>query len=267
MEELTDCKNCGTKFSGNYCPSCGQKKFSREDFSFKRYFREIAEDVFDYDSKIFRTIKYLILRPGFLTVEFLNGRQKSYIGPVKLYLIIIAVNFIIYSTFDAYSPVNVEYLKGWGSKEIRELIDNNPQGSIHDLNIKINDTLPVVLYFLIFIYAGFLKLYFFNTDKYYTEHLIFCLHFMSFGFLRDTLFLPIHYYNQDAGAFLAVLTTVIYFFYSLKIVYHNTGMRRIINTIVLYGFFFFLFSFSIMFSVLINLLDVSDLFGRVFSGT
>ena len=264
MEELTDCKNCGAKYSGNYCFSCGQKKFSREDFTYKKYFREISEELLDFDSKIFRTIRQLIFKPGFLTVEFLSGRQKSYIGPVKLYLIIIAINFIVYSAFDAYSPVNVEYLKGWGSKEIKELIENNPQGSLHELNIKVNDTLPVVLYFLIFIYAGFLKLYFFRTDRYYAEHLIFCLHFMSFGFLRDTLFLPLHYYSQDIGAFLSILTTIIYFYFSLKTVYNNTGVRRIVSTVILYGFFFFLFACSILFSVLINILDMSDLFGRVF---
>src|SRR5262249_48187173 len=38
------------------------------------------------DGQIFRTIRYLVFRPGFLSVEYFEGRRRAYINPVRLLL-------------------------------------------------------------------------------------------------------------------------------------------------------------------------------------
>jgi hypothetical protein len=256
------CKNCGTGISGEYCTSCGQKKYNRKDFLLKNFLRDLAEEAFDLDSKIFHTLKFLILKPGKLTYDFLNGVQKKYIGPVKLYLIIITLNFLVYSIFDSYSPINTQNLMDWSEQPwFKELINQDLKASqldritfFHQLNSSVNSTLSISLYLLLFVFALILKGYYYNSGKYYVEHLIFCLHFMAFGFLRDTLTLPMHMYSRSLGAAFGVITTIIYFFYSIKMVYGNEGIKRWINTIVLYGFFFILFMATIVFSILFNIL-------------
>jgi hypothetical protein len=261
VDRLT-CKNCDNKFTGNYCDSCGQKKFDRKDFQFKGFLKEVAEDAFDLDSKIFHTLKFLIFKPGKLTYDYLNGRQKKYIGPVKIYLIIITLNFLVYSIFDSYSPINVQNFMEHGEQVwFKDLVNHALKESqlesgafFHQLNSAVNSTLSISLYLLLFVFALILKVYYYKSGKYYVEHLIFCLHFMSFGFLRDTLTLPIHMYDRNLGAAFGVITTIIYFYFSIKTVYGNEGIKRWLNTVLLYGFFFGLFMCTIVFSILFNIL-------------
>ena len=46
------------------------------------------------DSRLWRTLAALLLRPGYLTREFLAGRRARYLPPVRLYLVISLVFFL-----------------------------------------------------------------------------------------------------------------------------------------------------------------------------
>ena len=87
--KLSTCQNCGAlldrKF--NYCPECGQEN-NDKNVSFGIIFKEFLDAFFALDSSFFRTFKPFILKPGFLTLEFVSGKRKSYANPVRLYLII-----------------------------------------------------------------------------------------------------------------------------------------------------------------------------------
>jgi hypothetical protein len=260
-ENSESCKNCGAGLSGEYCTACGQKKFDRDDLTLKEFGKEAADEIFNYDSKLLITLKYLILKPGKLTVDYLEGKQRRYIGPVRLYLIIIAVNFLV-RDFDTSSPMNVEYLNSFAKIEWAQNILSAKLAAsgkttaefYHSFNADVIQTLSFSLYFLIFIFALILKAYFFRSGRYYAEHLIFCLHFMSFGFLRDSAFLPLNYINPDISTIISIITTTLYFFIALKPVYGSTGWKRWINTLFLYGLFFTLFGLTITFSIVYNLI-------------
>ena len=87
------CRNCQTPVSGEYCPQCGQ----REGLADKRFLDlagDIVGDVFDADSRFWRTFVYLLLRPGFLSAEFNAGRLARYLPPLRLYLVISFVVFL-----------------------------------------------------------------------------------------------------------------------------------------------------------------------------
>lgn len=256
MEVKEMCRNCNSPFIGSFCSSCGQKKYDRKDFTLKGFVKDMAEEAFDYDSKIFGTLRLLITKPGKLTADFLNGKQKTYIAPVKLYLIIITINFIVYSALDNYSPINVEYLMSMGSQDWFEMLVAQKQlqsgldksAFFHDMNLKVNNVFSFALYLLIFVYPLILKLYYYKSGKYYIEHLIFCLHFMSFGFLRDTLFLPLHMYSKGLGFYLSFITTVLYLFFALKHVYPTSEVKKWVNPLVLYSLFLVMFTLTIVLS-------------------
>lgn len=87
------CKNCGHNGSGSYCSNCGQKY---EQLS--KPFGEILADLFgalNIDSSIFSTLVPFLFRPGFLTTEYIEGRRKKYMSPVRLYLFLSVVFFFI----------------------------------------------------------------------------------------------------------------------------------------------------------------------------
>ncbi|HUG13136.1 MAG TPA: DUF3667 domain-containing protein, partial [Opitutaceae bacterium] len=92
------CKNCDTPLPGEYCPKCGQR-----DYDFERSFREIAaelaESFWSFDSKLLRGVVDLLLRPGFLTKEFLAGRRARQVPPLRFYLFV-SILFFLTSSFD-----------------------------------------------------------------------------------------------------------------------------------------------------------------------
>jgi Protein of unknown function (DUF3667) len=97
LHEPGPCLNCGTHLwpSDTFCPKCGQKRLEREDMSIRHMFRESFLDYFHFDSGFFRTIVPLVTKPGWLTVEFMKGKRKSYVEPFKLFLVISVIYFIL----------------------------------------------------------------------------------------------------------------------------------------------------------------------------
>jgi len=83
---LTHCENCGTPLTGHWCAKCGQPAID-----YRRSFRYIVVDLLDeflnWDSKFFRTLGLLLVRPWKLTNEFLAGRRVRYVHPLRLYLL------------------------------------------------------------------------------------------------------------------------------------------------------------------------------------
>ena len=63
--------------------------------SFSRMIGESFLDYFHFDSKFFRTIIPLIIRPGKLTVEYMLGKRKTYVEPFRLFLVISIIYFLL----------------------------------------------------------------------------------------------------------------------------------------------------------------------------
>jgi len=56
---------------------------------------EAFESVTHADSRLWRTIGYLLVKPGHLTREFFAGRRASYLPPFRLYLVISLLFFLV----------------------------------------------------------------------------------------------------------------------------------------------------------------------------
>lgn len=92
------CLNCGTQLAGRYCHVCGQENVEPKE-TFGHLTRHFLEDLTHFDGKFFVTIKHLLFRPGFLTSEYVKGRRASYLNPIRMYLFISALFFLIYMSF------------------------------------------------------------------------------------------------------------------------------------------------------------------------
>ena len=93
--QYTYCKNCGTRLEGMYCYRCGQYALDTEQ-PFWKYIRQYFENVYQFDTKIWRTLWYMFTRPGFLTAEFNAGKINSYVHPFRLYMCISVVFFAVF---------------------------------------------------------------------------------------------------------------------------------------------------------------------------
>jgi len=89
------CKNCSTPVSGyTYCPACGQKSDTHV-LSFREFMEELADGLLNMDSRVWRSLLPLALKPGKLTIKYLRGRRMYYLPPFRLYLILSLVFFLI----------------------------------------------------------------------------------------------------------------------------------------------------------------------------
>ncbi|MFD2600576.1 DUF3667 domain-containing protein [Flavobacterium suzhouense] len=89
-----ECQNCGHTVEVAYCSKCGQHNIETRQ-PFHHLITHTIEDITHYDSNFWKTIKYLLFRPGKLTIEYLLGHRMRYVAPVKLYIFISFVCFFI----------------------------------------------------------------------------------------------------------------------------------------------------------------------------
>lgn len=105
-EALGACGNCNTPLLGPHCHACGQP-----EKGLVRHFSSVIGDaldtVFDFDTRIVRTLGPLFVKPGYITREYFAGRRVRYVSPVRLFFFLcILVFFVAQLSFDG-SDLNI----------------------------------------------------------------------------------------------------------------------------------------------------------------
>ena len=93
----SNCANCGAPLTGKFCSNCGQRR-EHEIHSIWHFTQEATEDLTHADSRLWSTMSALMFKPGLLTCEFLAGRRVKYLPPLRLYLVLSVVFFLILSS-------------------------------------------------------------------------------------------------------------------------------------------------------------------------
>ena len=98
------CPNCGTAIAGPWCQACGQ---STDDFhrSLRKLAGEAVEGVLEVDSRLWRTLPDLLLKPARLTRRYLDGQRVAQIPPFRLFLVVVVVVFLAASIGAQRKPV------------------------------------------------------------------------------------------------------------------------------------------------------------------
>jgi len=100
-----NCLNCGTILQGNFCHVCGQENLEIKE-SFGHVMNHAVSDYFHFDEQFFQTLKPLLFKPGFLTNEYMAGRRVRYLHPIKMYIFISVVYFLLLFQ-SSHEPVKV----------------------------------------------------------------------------------------------------------------------------------------------------------------
>ena len=223
------CRNCTAPLTGQYCWRCGQRADSRL-ISLRRLVGELLGDLFELDSRIWRSVLPLLSRPGFLTNEYLAGRQVRYVPPFRLY-VVLSLAFFFFTAFDEGSlatlnEVDRQALEAELSGELAAagVVEAEPGLSVSGLceaEMNVNlfgrrvdqalladrcravmadprafaaamlDNLPLALFLALPVLALAAQVLYLGSGRYYVEHLLFFTHFHSFCFLLGLLLLAV----------------------------------------------------------------------------
>ena len=92
------CLNCRYVVENKFCPNCGQENTDTRK-TFHHLFTHFFEDLTHYENAFWRTIKNLLFKPAALTKEYLSGKRLSYLAPVRLYIFISFITFLLIAIF------------------------------------------------------------------------------------------------------------------------------------------------------------------------
>ena len=107
MPDHPNCLNCGTELRGQYCGGCGQRARGRL-ISLWELLQDAFGDLFEIDSRLWRTLIPLLIRPGKLTLDYLEGRRARYMPPFRMYLVLSLVFFLV-AFFDPRETFGIFY--------------------------------------------------------------------------------------------------------------------------------------------------------------
>jgi hypothetical protein len=115
------CENCGIVLHDRFCSHCGQdsRPFQR---SLGKVFAGFTAGLFDIDGKVLKSIIPLLLFPGRLTNQFLEGKRRSQVNPFQLYAFFSFIFF--FTTLYAPSFLEKETIADISKKDISAVLDS-----------------------------------------------------------------------------------------------------------------------------------------------
>lgn len=215
--ESVYCRNCDAYASDHYCPHCGQETNEHLP-SAREFVHEFVLHYFAAEGRLWRTLGALVLHPGRLTIEYLRGRKRKYVLPLRLYLTTSVVFFLLLKLAAAPSAERVSAafhrslndmhrtvtiidfgfgkalrnsdgsftcdLSKWLCNRITERVIQPPgelERRLSHLTTDLFGHLSTAVFLLLPVFAFYLQLAYFKRT--YGEHFLFALHVHSFWFL------------------------------------------------------------------------------------
>jgi len=130
-----NCLNCGAVVHGQYCHLCGQENIEPKE-TFWHLVTHFVYDITHFDGKFFTTVKYLLLKPGFLSREYIIGRRSRYLNPIKMYVFVSAFFFLF---FFAIVHPSFETTKKEAQQPTYREIESKIEEEIDDLQSNLKD--------------------------------------------------------------------------------------------------------------------------------
>ncbi len=217
------CKNCGFRLerTHHFCPNCGQEHQERILY-FKEFLIDFLGDYFTFDSKILRSVRPLLFSPGFLTSEYIEGRRVRYIPPLRMYVFISILFFLMLRD----------------TKQATQLDGENLNAEFFDAYFDI--WMPRLFFVLLPLFAFFTFFLFRQKGRYYLSSFIFSVHFHAFVLLLFAVYIVFTSYvfqsmyslNQWL-LFACLMVTEAYLLIALKRVFSKKWFTTCLRLIVL----------------------------------
>lgn len=115
---VAHCKNCGIELQGKFCSDCGQKHIT-ERITVRRIFSELFASLTNLEKGFWYTFKMLIINPGAVVREFIQGNTVRYYSPLRYLLlwITISVGLSLFTGLYDQQQATMQEMTGYSQKE------------------------------------------------------------------------------------------------------------------------------------------------------
>ena len=264
------CLNCGGPVSSHFCAACGQRNRDLRA-SLSHLISEMANEAFEFDSRIRQTLSPFLFHPGQLTKEYNAGRRMKYSSPLRIYLFASFLFFMAYSlrpvaravrvnqtaarieeatrrisalSVEGAAPSKLHNLDkmGWFGKRLREQTEKflalDVEGR-REMSLRIRaefvNALPKMMFLLLPLFALILKGLYWRT--FYVEHVVFAFHLHAFAFLA---LIPAVLIGSTWFTMTVIMLVLAYWLVATRNVYQDSWALTLLKFLLLaipYGFF------------------------------
>ena len=185
--DVQKCKSCNASFAGKYCNACGEKVLDEHERSIRYFLGQLVNAITFADTKFLKTVKLLFTRPGFLALEYVDGRRNLYTKPIALFFIINILYFLFpgVDTFNStlHSQLNGQRYSGFAQEMFDQKLaedDRSKEVLTVAYNKKSTEISKSILLLFAFLFSFPLVVIFPGKKQFYFNHLIFSINFTSF---------------------------------------------------------------------------------------
>ena len=246
---LTACTNCGAQSADLYCARCGERQPGHHDLSVGHFVHDLVHEFVHLDSKLFRTLRDLITRPGFVTEEYFAGRKSRYIPPLRLFLALFALQFLAFTFYKPaalYTMASMEKFDQAG--QLTTLLERKAARrhlTKEELEQRIDERWHknYSLLQLVNILGMALVLKLLHPRRYLVQHLVFAAHFLAFSYI---VMLAISWPIYAAAGFqpgllqkivagITIAIALVYLYIAQRRFYSESRLAAAIKTVLLWG--------------------------------
>lgn len=262
-----NCLNCGAEVQGKFCQECGQENIETRE-NFFHLVGHFISDYFHFDSKFFRSLIPLFIRPGFLTKQYWEGKRVYYIHPLRLFFFVTIIFMIstslFYSRYGEEMKRNISF-QDPGLAEVDTVKLNTLSDSakifvrgrrdsvlVSDVRKELKkdarqlrkfsagfdnafSNLKYVSFLLLPVYALIFKLLYLRRKSFYVDHLVYAMHLQTFAYCLLTIVfaLPLLFsMSIELIRQIAVLSVFIYIAISLRYLYSQPWWKTVLKSVL-----------------------------------
>lgn len=242
IESQPYCRNCVSELNGKFCKDCGQRA-SVGKVTFKETFQDFMDMVFSVNAPLMLTLKMLVVNPGKLFREYLDGKRKKYYKPVA-FLILTTIVFVVIRSLINYDPLE-------GIARVGD-VDSTTVNLVNEASKFFSKNGNNIVFILVFTLSLSLKLFFFR--RYLLSEFI-AISFYIIGFytlMTTVLAFYLKFFNPELRMipFLFLLIYILFavasFFKSINFIVIIKAFLTGIISILLYMILGFGLSFLIV---------------------
>ena len=256
MNTRWTCPTCDAVVSTPFCPTCGEHVLHTRELTLRPLIGQVFESFTNIDGRLLRSFRYLVGRPGALTIAYVRGQRKPYMAPVALFLL---VNVLFFATESLTggkvftTPLESHlHTQPW-SDAVQNLVARNLNArhtTVSTYAPVFNQAVALNARSLIIFMAVFFSLapaiVFWRSGRPPVVHFVFALHFYAFVLLLLCIATAIPFISvwfggagleseiMDHAIFIGLLlVSAVYLYLSAGAVYRARGAVLVVKTVAL----------------------------------